>query len=55
MPPDLIDLLVEIPCYYYDGCLIVSLIDYRFSTTNPPTQKVLLRVCIIKYILFILY
>lgn len=44
MPPDLLDLLEEIPCYYYDGCLIVALVDYRFCLTEPPTKLVLLKV-----------
>ena len=51
MPPDLLELLEEIPCYYYDGCLLVSLHDYRFSEANPQKRNVLLRVsCFVEYL-----
>ncbi len=43
--PDLVDLLDESQCYYYDGCLLVELRDYRGKTANaePTIRRVLLQ------------
>ena len=43
--PDLIDILDENQCHYYDGCLVIELQDYRGKPTNtiPTVRKVLLK------------
>jgi hypothetical protein len=46
MPPDLLELLEEVPCYYYDGCLVVMLEDHRFSELHPQKRQILLRVSV---------
>ena len=45
MSPDLMELFEDIPCNYYDGCLLVELRDYRHQASTqlmPAIRRVLL-------------
>lgn len=48
LPPDFVELLEEVPCVYYDGCLVVEVRDFRGSSTAgltgaPVVRRVLLQ------------
>jgi transcription factor SPT20 len=46
MSPDLMELFEDIPCNYYDGCLIVEIRDFRHlatAQTPPIVRRVLLQ------------
>ena len=38
------DLLEDIQCHYYDGAILVEIVDFIFSQSHPPSHKLLLKV-----------
>ncbi|KAJ1889819.1 Transcription factor spt20, partial [Kickxella alabastrina] len=39
IPIDLVDVLMQVNCRYYEGCLIVEVRDHRRPTLEPKTKK----------------